>query len=74
MHDLYDLFKIPPPPTSQLSTVDLNLPQKRNRENRILESLLDTEGVRRHDDVDLVGSLDVSRVREIDRLREHAKE
>ncbi len=74
MHDLYDLFKLPPPPTKQHSTQDLILPQKRSRENRILETLLDPEGVKRHDDIDISASLDVSRLREIDRLREHAKE
>lgn len=70
--DLYELMQRPPPPSNR-SVEETELPCKRSRENVILKSFLNDDQIMRHDDIDTTETLDVSRIREVNRVKIHAK-
>mmetsp|Transcript_5344 Transcript_5344/g.9808 ORF Transcript_5344/g.9808 Transcript_5344/m.9808 type:complete len:637 (-) Transcript_5344:556-2466(-) len=70
--DIYDLIKKPPPPCTRY-VEETDMPCKRSRENVILKSFLNDDQIMRHDDVDITESLDLTKLKELDRVKVHAK-
>mmetsp|Transcript_4902 Transcript_4902/g.4789 ORF Transcript_4902/g.4789 Transcript_4902/m.4789 type:complete len:258 (-) Transcript_4902:27-800(-) len=73
-NELRELFAIPPKP-EDLNTVETcPLPQKRKRENIVLKSLLDSEGIKAYNEEKAIGGVDCAGYREINRMKTHAYE